>query len=284
VLLSGLVALAMAANGRGEVAFSRIIRGWTNYSTAFNATHDLGNSGDYASVAALYTPDKTVRPSELGVIVIWDGSGSQRLDFARFSFLVLVWSRLEAFIQNPKQGDLGTWSFAAPTGGSTAVRDTTTRGGRPAYEIRFAITNAPLVLTNGVTYLIGFAARTVTANFGELYVPTSSHPGPSDVHAGDLVPGGWQYIVNEGGSTIYDGQLAMEFVVQPVVELGIRPLNRHVQISWPGWASDFQLEYTTSLTSPITWWPVDEEVIVQDDFRTVVVPATLPRMWFRLGK
>src|SRR5262245_42852727 len=49
-------ALGAETNGPPEAAFSRIIHGWTNYSTAFVATHDTGASGEYATVASLYTP------------------------------------------------------------------------------------------------------------------------------------------------------------------------------------------------------------------------------------
>src|SRR5262245_10155117 len=37
-----------AQSGSAEIAFTRIIPGWTNYSTAFLATHDTGGS-DYST-------------------------------------------------------------------------------------------------------------------------------------------------------------------------------------------------------------------------------------------
>jgi hypothetical protein len=285
LLANGHTARSAVTNGPPEIAFGRIIHGWTNYSTAFNVTHDLGKSADYASVAAFYTPDRNMRPTEFGVIVIWNGSSGQRLDFSRFDFLVMAWSSLDAFIRNPKQGDLATWTFNAPTGGSTTVPDATTRGGRSAYEIRFALSNSPLVLTT--TCLIGFAARTVTANDGELYVPTSSFPGLSDVHAGDLVPGGWQYLVNAGGSTIYDGQLAMEFVVREIIELPelkIQRLNHQVRVSWPATAKDFQLECAISLSPPVTWAPVEEDIIDDNGTFTATLPTRAAATWLRLTR
>src|SRR6185503_10737456 len=206
------VGAAALTNGAPAVAFTRIIHGWTNYSTAFNATHDTGTQGDYATVASFYTPAEDVKPFEYGAIFIWAGSGAPPRNFAPFTYRVSIWSSLSAFIQDPRQGDMTTLSFAVPTGGSTTVADATTRGGRPAYELRFTLTNSTVTLSNGQTYLIGVAALADTQHDGELYVPTASHDGPSDVQAGDLVPGGLLYLVNAGGLTIYSGQLATELV------------------------------------------------------------------------
>src|SRR5262245_35414835 len=98
-------------NGAPEIGFTRIIRGWTNYSTAFNATHDTGAAGDFATVGSFYTPEDRVVPIEYGVIVIWDGSRSQHLDFAAFSFRLGIWSSLGAFAADPRVGDVATWTF-----------------------------------------------------------------------------------------------------------------------------------------------------------------------------
>lgn len=277
---------ALETNGPPELGFSRIIRGWTNYSTAFVATHDTGTNG-YATVASFYTPDKDVRPAEYGVIVIWDGSGGQRLNFTNFTFRLLIWSSLEAFIAEPTQGDLANWSFAAPTGGSTSVPDTTTRGRRPAYEIRFQLTDSSVLLTNGHTYLMGFAARTDTLDFGQLFVPTASHEGASDVQAGDLVTFGWTYLVNEGGNTIYSGQLAAELVVLPVIErppLWIRRLGSFIELTWPASADGFVLEYAANVPAFDGWWPIEDEPVEEEGFKRVVLPATWSRQWFRLRR
>ena len=61
----------------------------------------------------LYEVDGAVadaRLAEYGVIVIWLGSGNQRLDFARFEFRIYVWGSVDAFGQNPRQGDLATFT------------------------------------------------------------------------------------------------------------------------------------------------------------------------------
>jgi hypothetical protein len=274
-----------ATNGPPEIAFSRIIHGWSNYSTAFNATHDTGASGDYATVASFYTPATDVVPLDYAAIII--AGDSPPLDFARFQFRVFVWSNLATFVQEPRQGDVATWSLAAPTAGSTAVPDTQTRGGRTAYEVRFSLTNSPVILSNQHTYLVGFAARTDTQRNGELFVPTASQEGSSDVQAGDLVVGGWRYLVNAGGSTIYSGQLAVELIVAPRINsppLHVTREGSFVRISWPASAQNFVLEYALSLAPNADWFPVEVEPFEEDGFKQVVLPATFTRQWFRLRR
>lgn len=282
-----LVAVSVSAqtSGPSEIAFGRIIHGWTNYSTAFNATHDTGASADYASVGSLYTPSADVTPLDYAAIVIW--SDTRTPDFSRFQFRVGVWSGLDAFIQEPRQADIATWNFPAPTGGSTSIRDATTRGGRPAYKLRFSLTNAPVTLSNSHNYLIGFAARTDTQGNGELFVPTSNHEGPSDVQAGDLVVAGWQYLVNAGGSTIYSGQLAVELVVAPRIDpppLYIGRTGGLVRLSWPVSAADFVLEYSFNLTPGADWFAVEAEPFEENGRMQVILPATFGRQWFRLRR
>ncbi len=271
--------------GPPEIAFSRILHGWTNYSTAFNATHDTGASVDYASVGSLYTPATDVTPLDYAAILIW--SETRTPDFSRFQFRVLIWSGLDAFIQEPRQGDVATWNFSAPTGGSTSVPDTTTRGGRPAYELRFSLTNAPVTLSNGHSYLVGFAARTDTQANGELFVPTANHDGPSDVQAGDLVVGGWQYLANAGGSTIYSGQLAVELVVAPRINpprLNMVWTTGFVRLSWPVAAREFVLESSFNLAPGADWLAVEIEPFEEDGQMQVILPATFSRQWFRLRR
>src|SRR5688572_17799290 len=108
ILLIALPALCQTS-APAEIAFSRIIHGWTNYSTAFNATHDTGASADYASVGSFYTPAADVTPVGYAAIAIW--SESRTPDFSRFQFRVFIWSDLNAFIQKPRQGDVATWNF-----------------------------------------------------------------------------------------------------------------------------------------------------------------------------
>jgi hypothetical protein len=272
-------------SGPPQIAFTRIIRGWTNYSTAFNATHDTGANADYASVGTLYTPTEDATPLDYAAILIWGETRAP--NFSRFQFRVMAWSSLEAFVQDPRQGDVATWNFAAPTGGSTSVPDTTTRGGRPAYELRFSLTNTLVTLTNGRTYVIGFAARTETQANGELFVPTASQEGPSDVQAGDLVVGGWQYLVNAGGSTIYSGQLAVELAVTSQIRrprIDITRTANFVHLSWPASAQDFVLEGAIGLTPDVEWFPVDIEPYEEGGLMHALLPATFGRQWFRLRR
>jgi hypothetical protein len=262
--------------------FDRIIPGWTNYSTAFNATHDTGPAGDYATVASFYSPANNVMPEEYSVVVV--SSGTRPPDLHRFQFRVCLWDGLEAFIGEPRTSPL-TWDFVTATGGNPAQPDTTTRGGRPAYVLRFVLTNQPVVLAAGRTWLIGFAARGETQFAGELFVPTAEHPGLSDVQAGDLVIGGWRYLVDAGGSTIYSGQLAATFKVSVPPErprLEIAPGNSVFHLTWSIPTSNFVLESSTSVGPNATWTRVELDPTDQDGLRHVIVPALPGPQWFRL--
>jgi hypothetical protein len=113
-----------------KLAFSRIIHGWTNYSTGVNATHNTDPElGDFATVASFYTQDQHVRPREFGVIIIWLGDHPQRLDFADFDFQFHI-CRLAAFTNPPNSGDIAALTFVAPTGGSVNMRDAPGSGPR----------------------------------------------------------------------------------------------------------------------------------------------------------
>jgi hypothetical protein len=200
-------------NGEGQVGFNRIIHGWTNYSTAFDTTHDSAANGDYSTIATPYTPNEDVRLLDYGAIVIWNGTGGEKFNLTNFSFEVHIWSGLEAFTNAPRRGDISSYLFQRPTGGSTIAADAVTRGGRPAYEIRFCLTNAPTTLSGGHTWLIGLVSRALEKSSGHLFVPTSNHAGESDFQASSLIVGGWLSIADAGGLTIYDGQLATELFV-----------------------------------------------------------------------
>jgi len=208
---------AMAQSNRFGI--SRIVPGWTNYSTAFSMTHDGDAAGEFATVGSFYTAPVDARLREFAAIVIWFGRDGTTSDFSKFSFQVMLWSGLGAFIAGPRHGDLATYAFSQPTGGSTAVRDTTTRGGRAAYLLRFMLpTSASITLTQCHTYVIGLSATAASSQAGELFVPTAPFDGDSDVQAGNIVPFGWTYLVNSGGMTIYSGQLSTELNVDPIGE------------------------------------------------------------------
>ena len=277
--------LAAQVPATAELGFNRIIPGWTNYSTAFNATHEMSAGGDFATVASLFTPPVNVRPVEYGVIMIWAGSGGQRANFSEFTFQVYFWSSLEAFIRDPRHGDVATFSFAVPTGGSTTIPDTMTRGGRAAYHLRFNLGTSSLVLTQCHTWVIGVAATGSPNQSGELFVPTAPHAGPSDVQAGSIVPFGWVYLANAGGETIYSGQLAAELVVQPLDEpprLEVRRIGSDVCFTWPATAGCFGLESSFDIGSLPVWTPVAELPAVENGHCRVCLPAADAARWFRL--
>jgi hypothetical protein len=122
-------------------------------------------------------------------MVVWSGLPPETVRFSEFSFSVCVWSSLGQFIRNPRSGDLLDLGIEQP---AAILQHGNTRNGRPAYELRFALTNSVLVLTNCHTYLLGVIARADPTGSGELYVPTAATEGASDVQAGNIVPFGWQ--------------------------------------------------------------------------------------------
>jgi hypothetical protein len=280
-----LILLVLGPLSYGEtnsIAFNRIIHGWTNYSTAFSAT-DATRDNEYASVAMLYTPPSDVRVREFAAIVIWYGMGAQRQDFDSFLFQVAIWSDLQRFIANPREGDIANISFSQPTGGSTTVPDATTRGGRPAYELRFDLSSANLLLTNCHTYLVGFNATTLQNQAGEIFVPTAPFEGTSDLQAGNIVPFGWIYLVNAGGNTIYSGQLATELRIDQLgtlPKLEVLRTKEEIQISWPATATCFQLEATESLGSE--WLVPSEQPETQNGRAILNLPTGGVSRFFRL--
>jgi hypothetical protein len=288
----GLIMLALSSHesraqtsASNEFGFNRIIPGWTNYSTAFSTTHDLNPEGEYATVASFHTPPVAVRPLEYSAIFIWFGSGGQRLNFGNFVFQVHVWSSLDEFIRNPRRGDVASLDFGGPTGGSTTSPDTFTRGGRPAYLLRFDLTGASLTLTQCHTHLIGVTARATSSQAGELYVPTAPFDGLSDVQAGNIVPFGWLYLLNAGGQTIYSGQLATALSVQALGEpprIQIRRSALNVCLSWPSAAGCYRLESADDLFSPSAWSPVMEAPLVEAELTQLCIPAPAARRWYRL--
>lgn len=271
-------------NDAPDFGFNRIVHGWTNYSTAFTATHD---PSEYATVASLFTPAVDLRATEFSVVVVWYGTGGQRLSFANFAYRVSVWSSLDPFISNPRQGDLAVFDFAAPTGGSTTVPDATTRGGRPAYLLRFGVASPSLTLTQCHEYVIGFAAVAITSQAGELLVPTAASEGLSDVQAGNIVPFGWIYLINAGGQTIYSGQLATALKVDALGELprvAVRPAGPDIELFWPASLTCYRLEACPDLASPAGWAPVDAPARVEGGLNRILLSPTNTARWFRLQK
>lgn len=276
-----LVLLVLNESGAAEVGFSRIIAGWPNYSTAFDTTHDSGSNAEFATVATFYTPPYTVRALEFATIVIWSGLPPKTVDFSQFTFSLAVWSGLGAFISQPARGDKCNVPFAQP---SSIRVDGLSRGGRLVYELRFALTNANIVLSNCQPYLIAIVASTDTRRNGELYVPTAPTEGSSDVQAGNIVPFGWQYLIDAGGLTIYSGQLATELIVEPLgapPRLMIMHSNSVVRVAWPVWATCYTLESSDAIGN--LWLAVTNEAVDVMDWRTISVPVTDGRRFFRLA-
>ena len=273
---------AVATTAAAELAFSRITRGWTNYSTAFNTTHDPSPNGELATVGTLYTPPYNVRAREFGTIVIWSELPPATISFPDFTFSACVWSSLDQFIHNPGIGDVLNLNFVQPTAVS---RDGTSRGGRPTYELLFALTNSALVLTSCQTYVLGVIARTDPSRSGELYVPTAPTEGPSDVQAGNIVPFGWQYLIDAGGLTIYSWQAATELIVERLGEpprLQVARSNLMVRLTWEVSAGCYQLEATEALRGP--WMTVTNEPQIVPGGQAVTLSSTNQLQFFRLAR
>jgi hypothetical protein len=267
-----------------EAAFDRIMHGWTNYSTAFNATESLDKSGEYASVASFYRPGCDARLVEYRTIVIWAGSLNQQVDFANFDFTVFVWSGADAFIKSPRRGDITSIPFAAPTGGSQTIADAITRSGRPAYELRFCLTNADINLEHGRSYLVGFGARNHANGYPDLFVPTSMESGESDLQAGNILVAGWIELANAGGATVYSGRLATALYVQSMFEpptLKIAVTNQEVELTWPAGSGCFSLE---EASIPLSWSRVSVTAGTEGTLMKVLLPGRDTMRWFRLKK
>ncbi|HKX61408.1 MAG TPA: hypothetical protein VJS65_06185, partial [Verrucomicrobiae bacterium] len=169
----------------------------------------------------------------------------------------------------------------------TEIPDAITRGGRGAYRLSFHLTNSPVVLASNHTYWIGFAALGATQTSGELFVPTASDSGDSDVQAGDLIPGGWRYLVEASGSTVYSGRLALALEVNPALTppaLAIALNGKLVELSWPGTAGNFLLETAFEPTSEAIWISVKTKPFEENGQWKVIVPASFERQWFRLRR
>jgi hypothetical protein len=107
---------------------------------------------------------------------------------------------------------------------------------------------------------------------GEFYVPTALSAGQSDVQAGDLVPGDWQFLKDIGGSTIYSGQLATELYVTPLPQLRLRALTNSTEIAWPASLTGVALE-STSLVGPLPMWSsVTGTPVADGNWRKLTLP------------
>jgi len=54
-------------------------------------------------------------------------------------------------------------------------------------------------------------------------------------------------------------------------------------ISWPAWASNYTLKFTTNLIAPITWQAAPQTPVVADGQIMVTVPAGITNTFFRLS-
>lgn len=72
-------------------------------------------------------------------------------------------------------------------------------------------------------------------------------------------------------------------VFVPLPALGVTASADSLTLSWPDWASDWVLSYTTNLTPPVTWLPVTNEAISSNGVLSVSLAFTEQTAFFRLG-
>ena len=100
-----------------------------------------------------------------------------------------------------------------------------------------------------------------------------------------MVVGGWRYLVNAGGSTVYSGELAVELLVADTPpRMEIVGLGSMILLSWPATARDFILEYSFHLGTGAAWLPVEAEPFEQDGRIEVLLPIDFIGQFFRLRR
>ena len=90
------------------------------------------------------------------------------------------------------------------------------------------------------------------------------------------------------------GDLSFNFELSTQSAVAVRPtftsLNpvgagHQLSLSWPAWATTYELQATTNLTPPIAWAPVASDLVLQNDQWTVLLPiATNRQCFYRLHK
>jgi hypothetical protein len=72
-------------------------------------------------------------------------------------------------------------------------------------------------------------------------------------------------------------------VLLPLPLLGMNWSGNSMTISWPGWANDWGLYWTTNLTPPAVWSPVNSGISSNAGTFNAIVPATNSQSYFRLS-
>ena len=120
---------------------------------------------------------------------------------------------------------------------------------------------------NGATYQLTATGLTMTS-----YVDTNAASGLMNFYEVVAVNG-------VGPST----NSAAVGVYLPLPALGLNVNGNSLEISWPDWASDWELYFATNLTPPVTWLPVTNAVDASNGLLQVNVPVGSGTRFFRLS-
>ncbi len=81
-----------------------------------------------------------------------------------------------------------------------------------------------------------------------------------------------------------DGSLSIAMgVMLPVPQITMTINAGSMALSWPGWATGWQLYSATNLMPPVVWWPVKNAVGSNDGAFSVTLPMGLEHQFFRLA-
>jgi len=85
---------------------------------------------------------------------------------------------------------------------------------------------------------------------------------------------------NSAGPSAYSNVRSVTVPPRPALAAALAPDG--VVLTWPGWASNFNLYATPDLSTPATWSVVTNPVTISTDTRTVTVPADIGNRFFEL--
>jgi len=85
---------------------------------------------------------------------------------------------------------------------------------------------------------------------------------------------------NSAGPSAYSNVRSVTVPPRPALAAALAPDG--VVLTWPGWASNFNLYATPDLSTPVTWTVVTNPLTISTDTRTVTVPADIGNRFFEL--
>ena len=89
--------------------------------------------------------------------------------------------------------------------------------------------------------------------------------------------------VNRGGESTDSSQVSATPHAPLSLAANLAAGGSQIVMSWPNWATNFQLYSTTNLAAPVTWSPVTNSVVNQNGTLNVSVPMDSSTRFFRLS-